>query len=40
MLFDVASPVTSQHVTIVLKALKCECSGTSGRAVSLPDGVT
>lgn len=40
MLFDVVSPVTSQHVTTVLKVLKCECSGTSGKAVLLPDGVT
>ena len=40
MLFDVVSPVTSQHVTTVLKMLKCECSGTSGKAVLLPDGVT
>lgn len=40
MLFDVASPVTSQHVTTALKVLKFECSGTSGKAVLLPDGVT
>ena len=40
MLFDVVSPVTSQHVTTALKVLKCECSGTSGKAVLLPDGVT
>lgn len=40
MLFDVASPVTIQHVTTALKVLQCECSGTSGKAVLLPDGVT